>query len=117
MMDKKSKDDINTKDLTFEPKPSSRLLTEEERIEIELETNPPIGWSADRLIELVTIKQDAKTASIYQARIGALIENTLRDFSQIPRERGHPRSYWAGYHYARNLMLSALKATPKGGEG
>lgn len=46
-----------------------------------------------------------------EARIEALIEKTLRDFSHLKREEGHPKSYWAGYHYARGLMLSAFEVT------
>ena len=41
----------------------------------------------------------------------SLIQRTLRDFSDIHRETGHPKSYWAGYHYARGLMMAALKET------
>ncbi len=38
-----------------------------------------------------------------------LMENTLRDFSHQKREAGHPASYWAGYHYARGLVMATLK--------
>lgn len=57
------------------------------------------SYQAVAEFQLAEVKQHYKT----------LIEDTLRDFSDIRREEGHPKSYWAGYHYARILVMSALK--------
>lgn len=62
-------------------------------------------------LELAKIRTRDFLAKVKQ-HYETLIEDTLRDFSDIQREKGHPESYWAGYHYARNLMLSAIGKNP-----
>lgn len=44
------------------------LLSEDERLEIELKVNLPIGYSADELIRLVTIAQLAKVKQHYEQK-------------------------------------------------
>ena len=48
-----------------------------------------------------------------RARVEELIDKALPDFSAQKREKGHPESYWAGYHYARGLIRHHWQALKK----